>query len=164
MSRNGLAQTGGYFYGLIPCTRTGGVYSQVSEAILQQRLRTYIEEADMEQVCPASCFMCRIGVLWACITFDPRARLLDSFLSPESCSPQAMAGAQFDESNVVREEAYIPMLVILVEHTTSYCQSLVHEVGPVQDTAFSAEVHRDMLGLVCMSQQDSTKARRRYAG
>ena len=46
-------------------------HGQVTEAILQQRLRTYIEEADMEQ---------------------------------------AMAGAQFDEANVVREEVYIPML------------------------------------------------------
>ena len=44
---------------------------QITESILQQRLRTYIEEADMEQ---------------------------------------AMAGAQFDEKNVVREEVYIPML------------------------------------------------------
>jgi len=44
---------------------------EVTELILQQKLRTYIEEADMEQ---------------------------------------AMAGAQFDEANVVREEIYIPIL------------------------------------------------------
>ena len=106
----------------------------VSEMVLQSRLRTFVEEADMEQassspparstrsslratlppppattaLAPVLCWRStRIGTQW--ITERKRNTCYFPTYSRHMCA-QAMASATIDQKDIVRESLYLPLL------------------------------------------------------